>query len=32
MALVETNYVNVLFKHTKLGKGAQNKLVEGKTY
>jgi hypothetical protein len=29
MALAETNDINVLFK---LGKGAQNKLGEGKTY
>ncbi len=29
MALAETNDVNVLFK---LGKGARNKLGEGKTY
>jgi hypothetical protein len=30
--LAETNDVNVLFKDTKLGKGAQNKIGEGETY
>jgi hypothetical protein len=32
MALAERSGVNELLTNTKLGKGAQNKLGEGKTY
>jgi hypothetical protein len=31
MALVESSGVNIFLTNTKLGKGAQNKLGEGKT-